>query len=490
LSSTWDELDRAAAAAFAAGDLRAASTALERAVAIRPDHADHWFNLGYARRQLGDHRGALDAYATALANGLTGAEAAHVNRAVILAGPLGNAADAEAELQQAIALNGEFLPAWLNLGELHEDQGNAAAARRAYDRALHIAPGNGRAQARLAALTVLEGDAAAAVAALEARCHAGLAANDDALEILFAFGNALDAAGRHEDAFEAIVAANALSARLRQPGQRYDPAQMQQLTDALCRFSPPYQPAVQSDDAARALFICGMFRSGSTVLEQLVARHPRIAAGGELELIPAFVHTQLHPYPDRLKTVSDAELDGMRHAYTDTLASICPLSRFVTDKRPDNFLHIGLIKRLFPDAKIIVTRRAPLDNLLSIFFLNFADTVTYSDDLHHIVDYMRHYDRLIAHWVKLYPDDICFVDYEAVVTAPEPTLARIYTWLGLKPDDDAARLASSAAAVIRTPSNWQARGPLHHRSVGRWRNFEQPLAAYQQLLANLPGAET
>lgn len=486
MSSNWEQLNAAAAAALAGKDFRAASTALMQIISLRPDHADSWFNLGYARRQLGDFRGALDAYAAALAHGLAGAEAAHVNRALILSNHLGHAIDAETELQQAIALNDIFLPAWLNLGELYEDQGNAVAARRAYDRVLHIAPSNGRARARLAALAVLDGDAAAAVEALEQRCLAGLAPDDDALEILFALGNTLDAAARHDEAFAAIVAANELSVRLRHPGQRYDPAQMRQLTDAMCNLPRPGQPRVDDKDAARGLFICGMFRSGSTVLEQLVARHPQIAVGGELEAIPAFVHAHLQPYPVRLNGISESERTGMRQIYAETLASICPASRYVTDKRPDNFLHIGLIKTLFPDAKIIVTRRASLDNLLSIFFLNFADSVTYSDDLRHIVHYMQHYDRLMVHWLKQYPDDIRIVDYETVVKSPDAALAGIYAWLGLELDDGASRSEKGAAAVIRTPSNWQARGPLHRRSVDRWRKFEQPLAAYRQLLAGLP----
>ena len=479
----WPKLNATAAAALANRDYAAAHAALARAVVLRPDHADSWFNLGYARRHLGDYTGALAAYGSALAHGLAGAEAAHVNRAIILSNHLGKMAECASELQQAIALNADFLPAWLNLGELHEDQGDAAAARKAYDRALKIAPQNGRAQARLAALTILGGDTGRAIAALEARCQAGLARDDDALEILFAYGNALDAAARYDESFEVIVAANSLSASLRRPSERYVPAQMEQLVDQLCALEPAGKAEADVTGEERSLFICGMFRSGSTVFEQLLVRHPHIAGGGELELIPAFVDTYLRPYPDQLSHIGDTALAGMRRSYAQMLASVCADSRYVTDKRPDNFLHIGLIKRLFPKAKIVVTRRAPLDNLLSVFFLGFANTINYSDELRHIVHYMQQYEKLMAHWIALYPDDIRFVDYEAIVTDPKASLAAIYHWLGLTPSEGEA---SSAAPVIRTPSNWQARGPVHQQSVGRANNYRTALAAFGPLLAGLP----
>lgn len=492
LNSDWQRFSAAAATALAGGDFAGARDALRAAVAHRPEDADGWFNLGYCCRQLGDFGGALDAYASALAAGLNGAEAAHVNRAVILADHLGQGEAAEAELRQAIAIAPDFLPTWLNLGQLHEDRGAPEAARAAYARARAIAPYSGRAQARLAALKVGEGDAAVAVAELEQRCQAGLTRDEDAAEILFALGNAYDAAGGHDAAFAAIMAANALSASLRRPGQRYDPAQMEALVAALVagpRADPPETAAAtpldRSDEGA-PLFICGMFRSGSTVFEQLLARHPEIAAGGELEAVPALVNAYVRPYPDRLWTLSAAELDALRadYARTRALAGAGMGARFITDKRPDNFLHIGLIKRLFPAAKIIVTRRAPLDNLLSILFLNFADTVSYSDDMRHIVHYMQQYEVLMAHWARLYGDDIRFVDYEDVVRAPDAVLADIHDWIGLS--HSAYTSDGAPPAIIRTPSNWQARGPLHQRSVDRWRRFEDALEPYRGVLAGLP----
>lgn len=486
MSDNAQQLTAQVAQAFASGNFLAARTALYALTDAAPAHADHWFNLGYACRQLGDFIGALDAYGQALERGLIGPEAAYVNRAAILSNHLGRMDDALGELNHALAHNPDFLPAWLNLGELHEDCGRVDVARTAYQRALALDPPGGRAVARLAALDALSGDAEQAVIMLEARCRQGLNRDDDALEIMFALGNCLDAAGRHDEAFEAIDAANRLSASLRRPGQRYDPVQMEALVDALCAL--PADPPPRTNDGVtapcRALFICGMFRSGSTVFEQLLGRYRPIAVGGELETIPALVHSRLMPYPAALHDLSDVEAAAMRAEYDRLIDAIDPASRFVTDKRPDNFLHIGLIKRLYPDAKFIVTRRAALDNLMSIYFLNFAGTVTYSDTVANIVHYMEQYHRLMAHWAQCFPGDIHFVDYEALTADPQPQLDACVRWLGFDPAD---AKPGASAAIIRTPSNWQARGALHQRSVGRAKRYANGLGRYDAVLERLAG---
>lgn len=474
-----------AAQALGSGNFLAARTLLGAVTRAAPGDADSWFNLGYACRQLGDFAGAVDAYGEALRHGLSGPEAAYVNRAAILSNHLGQSEAAEADLKAALALHPDFLPAWLNLGELHEDCGRADAARAAYDRALSVDPASGRAQARLAALDVLAGQTGHAIDRLEQRCRRGLNRDDDALEILFALGNCLDADGQHDQAFDTIDAANRLSASLRRRPQRYVPSQMEALVDALCALPAPHhdaEVATDLDEPCRALFICGMFRSGSTVFEQLLGRHPAIAVGGEFETIPAFVHSRLAPYPASLHGLTAASAAAMRAEHAGQLAATDAQRHYVTDKRPDNFLHIALIKRLYPDAKFIVTRRAALDNLISIYFLNFASGVSYSDEIANIVHYMGQYVRLMAHWTALFPGDIHFVDYEALTADPESQLRACTDWLGLDPVLPAD---VAGATAIRTPSNWQARGPLHQRSVGRAAHYRAGLARYARDLDRL-----
>lgn len=130
-------------------------------------------------------------------------------------------------------------------------------------------------------------------------------------------------------------------------------------------------------DKPAPLFICGMFRSGSTLAEQILARHSRITAGGELEFTPAMIGADRQPYPQTLADASPAKLAKLMQNYLDELRAILPHADLVTDKRVDNFLHIGLIKAIFPDARIVHTTRDPLDNILSIYFLHFAGGVAY-----------------------------------------------------------------------------------------------------------------
>ena len=475
MNDEWARLDAAAGRSIAQGRHADAAALLRQALALRPDHADGWFNLGYVLRQTRAYPDALSAYAEALRLGVGGAEAVHVTRAAILSEYMERTDEAAAELRAALAINPGFLPAWLNLGGLMEDVGDAEAAADAYDEVLRRAPGNGRARARLAAIRVHRGDTAAAIGDLERQLQSGADSQDDAAELYFALGNALDAAGRYPEAFAAITQANRINAALRPLSRRYNPDRLERLVDDLIAAFPARAEALPTTDGPEMLFICGMFRSGSTVIEQLLGRHPLVRIGGELELIPALVHERLMPYPAALQSLdADAKCD-LRDAYLTAVAANFPGARYVTDKRPDNFLHIGLIKTLFPDARILCTERAAPDNILSIYFLNFADTINYSDRLEDAVHYFGQHRRLMAHWRAIFGDDIVTVSYDQLVRTPDQVLAATWRALGLPPIDPTAS-QSSAAPIIRTPSNWKARSALHAQSSGRWQNYAAELA--------------
>jgi tetratricopeptide (TPR) repeat protein len=477
----WARLQAAAARSIADGHYADAAPLLRQAVAHRPDHADSWFNLGYVLRQQRRYPDALDAYAEALRRDVAAPEAAHVNRAAMLSEYMERADESESELRAALAKNPKFLPAWLNLGGLMEDVGNADAAADAYRQALRVAPGNGRARARLAAIRVHTGDTEAAIRDLEQRLQIGADSQDDVAELLFGLGNALDAAGRYPEAFAAITQANRINAAMRPTRQQYDRAAQEALVDALIAAFPTRPHGSAATDGPTMLFICGMFRSGSTVTEQLIGRHPLVRIGGELELIPALVRERLTPYPAALETLTDVDIDGLRDAYLRTVAANFPGAAWVTDKRPDNFLHIGLIKTLFPAARIIHTARAPLDTILSLFFMNFAEAINYTDRLDDALHYYVHYRRLMAHWQAVFGDDIHTIAYDRLVDAPDAVIGEAWRALGLPPVDTAA-VPDRAAPVIRTPSNWKARSAIHRQSSGRWQNYAIELAPVRAAL--------
>jgi hypothetical protein len=171
----------------------------------------------------------------------------------------------------------------------------------------------------------------------------------------------------------------------------------------------------------------------------------------------------------------------MRQAYVDGIGALHPSAGIVTDKRPDNFLHIGLIKAIFPAAKIIHTFRDPLDNILSLYFLHLDPSMAYALDLEDAVHWYGQYRRLMSHWRKLYPADILDLNYDALVAEPEPVVRRILDFVGLKWEDGILDFHLADRAV-KTASVWQVREPLYRRSSGRWRNYERHLASLREAL--------
>jgi hypothetical protein len=214
-----------------------------------------------------------------------------------------------------------------------------------------------------------------------------------------------------------------------------------------------------------------MFRSGSTLVEQILAAHSRVSAGGELDLIPTLV-AQIDDYPEAVGSADSSTLDSWRNDYRRNLPP--HEGQLLTDKRPDNFLHIGLIKTLFPTAKIIHTRRDPLDNLLSLYFLHLEPSMAYALSLEGAAHWHAQYGRLMAHWKALYTNDIFDVDYDRLVHDPRSVIAGLLDFLGLTWEDGLLDFHRGSAPV-KTASVWQVRQPLHARSSGRWRNYRQEL---------------
>jgi tetratricopeptide (TPR) repeat protein len=454
-----------------AGRVEDAIAAYEQLLEREPGLSDAWYNLGFLQRQARRYERALDSYAEALKRGVRGPEEVHLNRAVILSDHLARPDEAEAELEAALALKPDWLPALLNLGNLHEDRGNRPAAEAAYRRALQVAPDDPLALSRLAGVShapELDEKLAGRLRAALGRPDTSVAAQAD---LGFALAGLLDSAGRFDEAFDAARAANEASRAA--TGTRYDRPTVEAFIDRLIANSPPNRGV--SEEGQSPIFILGMYRSGSTLIEQILAGHSRIQAGGELELVPELVR-RIGGYPEAIATADAAAVAGWRRFYLDGFAPIARPGALVTDKRPDNFLHVGLIKTLFPDAKIVHTRRNRLDNLLSLYFLHLNPHMAYALDLNDAAHWYAQYERLMAHWKALYPDDIFDVDYDELVRAPVPLVKSLLEFLGLDWQEDVLDF-ERRERTVRTASVWQVRKPLHARSSGRWRNYEKQLGA-------------
>lgn len=469
-----------AAALRSAGRVAEAIAAYRELLQREPDLPDSWFNLGWLQRQAREYEAALDSYRQALERGVSEPEEVHVNRAVILSDHLARPDDAEAELEAALSLNPAYLPALLNLGNLHEDRGNRPAAEAAYRRALDAAPGNALALSRIAGVVEAgSADAAELVDRIRRELASGRSAADRA-DLGFALGQLLDARGEYEEAFAVYDAANKASRESFGPCFRgYDRAVHEQFVDRLIATFD--KPVPESGPPSPAAFICGMFRSGSTLVEQMLAGHSRVVPGGELDLVPALAE-RIRGYPEALAGAPEEAIAQCRQFY---LAGILPIARdgyLITDKRPDNFLHIGLIKMLFPRARIVHTRRNRLDNLLSVYFLHLNPGMSYALDLADAAHWHAQYERLMAHWKRLYPNDIFEVDYDELVLEPQPAIERLLRFLGLEWEESILEFHRRDGPV-KTASVWQVREPIHARSSGRWRNYRKQL---EQALGELP----
>jgi tetratricopeptide (TPR) repeat protein len=473
---------RSAALLESAGRLAEAEAVYQRVLASWPDLPNTWYNLALLQRRAGRYDDALASYQQALDRGVSQPEEVHLNRGVIYADFLRQDDAAERELQAALALNPSYVPALLNLANLREDFGRQAEAGALYERILGIDPRCHVALARYAGLQKIATADDPVIARLRAAIADPHTSAAGQAELGFALGRALDSSGAFDAAFAAYTAANRDSRRSAGSPGVYDRRAHERFVDELIATFRPEQPtAARLPDSQRPVFICGMFRSGSTLAEQIMSAHSQVAAGGELAFLPSLVRSELAPFPATMATVTQARLDQLAARYLEMLARVFPGGERVTDKRPDNFLYIGLIKRLFPDARIVHTVRNPLDNCLSIYFLHLDHSMSYALDLEDIGHYYVQYRRLMAHWKSLYGADILDLEYDALVREPRPAIERLTAFCGLEWQEACLSFEQSTRAV-KTASVWQVRERLYQRSSGRWRNYAAQLAPLQAYL--------
>ncbi|MCC6209113.1 MAG: sulfotransferase [Gammaproteobacteria bacterium] len=292
-------------------------------------------------------------------------------------------------------------------------------------------------------------------------------------QIHYLLGELYDRAGRYDEAFAHYRSANGHTGSASVQDQ--DPADAIMASVGTANFA-----SLPRADRAEItpIFIVGMPRSGTSLVEQILASHPDIYGAGELNFISVIAaelgygRGAFTPDPETLRILS--------RRYLDIIAEHTGGARFFTDKMPHNFLYLGLITLLFPHARIIHTRRDPLDTCLSCYFQNFSGTHQYTRDLGRLGQHYRNYERLMNHWRRL---DMPFmdVDYEALVEDQEGVSRRMTNYCGLDWNEACVRFYESGR-VSDSASYNQVNKPVYKTSVGRWRNYEQYLAPLREVL--------
>jgi tetratricopeptide (TPR) repeat protein len=293
--------------------------------------------------------------------------------------------------------------------------------------------------------------------------------------ICFALGHLYDQLGEYDKAFPFFKRGNDLKA-----GQ-YDPSIMDRTVSSIIsgyNRDSMKKCATISRTGAQPLFIIGMPRSGTSLTDQILSSHPQIHGAGELatmdEILRAY-RGEDHSIEDIAQEADAMEvtdLNDMALRYLDSIDALADDVRYVSDKMPSNYLRLGLIAMLFPNAKIVHVRRNPIDTCLSCYFHDFSGYHTYIYELESLAHRYKCYQRLMDHWRETLPIPMIEIEYEDLVAQPETEVRRMLDYLELEWNERCMQSHDSDHIII-TASHAQVRDPIHNKSVSRWKNYEK-----------------
>lgn len=498
-----------ARAALARGDLDGAEREALAATRARPDDAEGWFVAGIAAAERGQIGRAIPLVEAALARGPTAEYHAQHARLLILARRDGEAATAAraamalegadarthdtigcvlarlgdhegsiAPFEAAVAAEPNNLSYRYNLAAACGFTGRIGAARDHYEAVLAANPGDARVHY---ALSILSKQTAAVIPRLEAALAAARSA-PDRLRLRYALAKTHEDAGDAAATFAYLSAANAEHRR----SLGYDFTSDAALFDAIEAAFDRDLPAAQGAPDPAPIFVVGMPRTGTTLVDRILSSHRDVGSAGELQAMPLAVKAAAGT---RSRQIVDAETmreslsadpAAVGGAYLARAAHHRPpgTSRFV-DKLPANFLYVGHIARALPNARIVCLRRHPMDTVWSNYKNLFASQsayYAYSYDLMDTARYYARFDRLMRLWARRFPGRVLELSYEALVADQEAQTRALLAYCGL--DWDAACLSfHENRAAVATPSAAQVRRPLNADAVARWRRYEAQLGA-------------
>ena len=460
------DLDRLAQFAYQHGlSLAAVIRAMERHREARPENLDALFNRAFYLARDARYEEAIGCYREAIRRGIRAPEQAELNIASIYMDHLHDPGRARKHIDNARRLNPRAPAVYQNLGTLAEQLGDRVLAKRAFEKCLELQPDNHAILARLADAHRFTDPGDPLLERLERAVPSSPGA-----DLHFALGRAYDQLRQYDEAWRHFRLANDRDARRFPP---YEPDRAEEMFAEIARTPTTPIPASTDAPSAAPVFICGLFRSGSTLLEKILGAHGSFVATGESEFFPRLMARHLPYYPEGLEHVTDEDLQDWRDAYLGATRELTGGGRII-DKRPENFLIAGLIRAILPEARFIVTERDPRDMAVSIFATRLNPRQVYATRLAHIRHYLALHRRLVEHWESVLEGSLVRIPYESLVREPRATLEPLLNWLG-EDWDDACLDFHATGDAVRTVSAWQVREPLHDRSIGRWRNYSGPV---------------
>lgn len=390
---------------------------------------------------------------------------------------------AKTAYQKAIELQPDFADAYTNLGAIFETQGQLEKAIQQYRKALSCHVSWVSAYYHLGRITAFTD---AERIQVEHLIQQSQTTNTDRKLLHFALASNFNRSHRYDEAFHHAQEANRLHRReIQYNGQNHHQFfhTFIEVFNQAYLDNPPHQ---SSNSSESPIFIVGMPRSGTTLVEQIIASHPQAFGGGEIKHLPMMIEQLVGTDPplefaQKVASIRASEIADLTQSYLSYLDKIAPTAKRVTDKMPSNFIFLGLISRLFPNAKIIHCRRNALDTCVSCYFMHFNEHHLFSYDLKELGEYYQAYEQLMKHWHQVLSIPILDVDYESLVDQQETTSRSILSFCGLEWAPECLSFYQHRRS-LHTASTHQVRQPIYRSSLGRWRHYEKFLTPLKEAL--------
>ena len=458
------------------GELDKAEGQFRKAINLRPDYAEAHNNLGLTLKELGRLEEAEASYRKAISLKPDYAKA-YNNLGVILA-ELGRLDEAEVSYKKAISLKPDFAEIYSNLGVILKDQGQPNEARENYNQAVALKPNFATAHRHLSLLKTFDSYDEQYLKMRE------LYDNKDTSEkelchINFGLAKAYEDLGNFEQAFAHYREGNALRKKLLNYDISQDEKLFKQIKTSYLQVAHTSLELDISSQKIMPIFIVGMPRSGTTLVEQIISSHSQVTGAGELPFATQFGAPIVRGFSE----ANDESVLYFRNQYLEKLESLSNGNLIVTDKMPQNFRFIGLLASAFPEAKIIHLRRDPAAVCWANFKQYFTSKgISYSNDIDDILSYHKLYENLMAFWKTKLSDRIYELDYEKLTLYQEKEIRQLIDFLNLKWDEKCLSPQNNSRSV-NTASSLQVRNKIYQGSSEQWKKYEPYLnGAFDSLL--------
>lgn len=467
--------------------LEDAEALLRRATELTPDYLEVWMLLGAVLLENSRPSAAIPVFehATQLAPEM----AETWGRLAQALGRSSRTEEAAAAYARSLQLQPNIPVIQMGYGHSLKTLGDMEGALKAYRAAIRLRPDFGEVYWSMANLKIFRFEDAE-IRAMEAQLARGELPKATQVHFYFALGKAWEDAGDYDRAWQHYHQGNQVQRML----VEHDPLEMQLRQDRIMRvFSKEFlaERATHGCPARDPIFIVGLPRAGSTLIEQILASHSQVEGTLELPFLAKLATTigryraDRLQYPEAARELHPRDWRAYGEQYLEQASEyrVTDAPRF-TDKLPNNFAHIGLLKLMLPNAVVINARRHPIDNCLGAYKQLFALGQNFTYDTFELAEYYRQYHKMMKHWHEVLPGQVLDVHYEDTVSDLEGQVRRILDHCGLPFEESCLRYHENTRAV-KTASSEQVRQPIYRDALGRWRRYKPHINEWETELADI-----